>query len=953
MSPTMLLATPASFGTWKEQLNHDIDQKITRVCGLVLSWIPAKSPPGATTRKPYRPDHLRASIESAFAELKKNCNEEIERRLKELVSPKSRADTGDSNAPTIHDSGGHQADLSDGTQTAGLSALDSRQNELTSFCARITPEGSHGAPPIASGQPRESVVNDPPLPPQRTLIEVGDAASGTASPDQLGATRQQERDQVIGASSPHQSSISGRLGTSFILDRDGLGDRLVSNLESFMSEPTFAGAVYVRLDENWLRLAEEIRPTTEHNHLAVGHVTTRPAQEGVSKLLVSNSGKPKMFGHARLREVENPSQEDAEAYYDTLVTKPPVGEKPYYVGPMPQSELDSLFPSGKLAELPHTPGVNSLYGHLGAKGSGTAFHQEDAKFRSYNLVLAGYKFWILIAVCHSRKFEALVERCGGQRDKNNQNDMCAQWVRHRCLLFSLEKLRQEQIDFQVVVGGPGVMVVTQPEQYHWGLAVCSECGFYHLEHPNIAQITGTPGGLMVSERRDRPALRNVASPNASSQISPSRNTALSKKRKAAASRPSDSKRKKPWDHVPVLAAACRDRAAFLRLCSLVMAWRDRTLPLMAVDHDKRRAPQLVSIIDHASGQTPLTRFIYRFANLKLAEETEVEDYKRTPHSIITGLLEELGKDTKQDRCQLLNQLHKGREWRKLCVDGLLSLIPLVASGIHSDTPASAYRGLAKRDDLVKRFQDSVSATSFGRSLLNMGKIFEEAVWLGKDPLPFRWEDYDIPALNAMRDEELEALMEIFPTLTANYYNPVGWPKPDFWTSDWPANPTVVPVEDQQCQFCAESGCQCIDSLLPDRIPHLTGRDGRGQGVRAIGSEGEIVYLKGQILGELLGELVPLDSCHDGRGIELCRPDFSGEPPIAQINTKNMGNWVRKVNHSCPPAASAEFRVMKISGFWREMLVAITDIPHNGEITANCGKSFLKRRGIKCLCKACR
>jgi hypothetical protein len=144
---------------------------------------------------------------------------------------------------------------------------------------------------------------------------------------------------------------------------------------------------------------------------------------------------------------------------------------------------------------------------------------------------------------------------------------------------------------------------------------------------------------------------------------------------------------------------------------------------------------------------------------------------------------------------------------------------------------------------------------------------------------------------------------------------------------------------EQCQLCDESGCDCISSVLPGRIPHPTGVDGRGQGVRAIGFEGEIVYRKEQVLGELLGKLVPLDTHHDGWAMEL--------EPIAQIYTKDMGNWVRKVNHSCRP--SAEFRVMKISGSWRQMLVAITDIPHNGEITTGCGNDFLRGRGIKCQC----
>lgn len=234
----------------------------------------------------------------------------------------------------------------------------------------------------------------------------------------------------------------------------------------------------------------------------------------------------------------------------------------------------------------------------------------------------------------------------------------------------------------------------------------------------------------------------------------------------------------------------------------------------------------------------------------------------------------------------------------------------------------------------------------------MGKIFQEALWLRRDIPPFRWEDYDRKELERMPAEKLEPLMKTFTLLTANRYDPdtASWPKPDFWPWDWPANPTMVPADDQQCELCDESGCHCIEDVLPRRIPQPTGRrDGRGQGLCAIGPEGEIVYRQDQILGELLGKLAPLDTHRDGWAMELVRPDFKYEP-IAQIYTKDMGNWVRKVNHSCRP--SVEFRVMKISGFWRQMLVAITDIRHNGEVTADCGNGFLRGMGIQCACGHC-
>lgn len=47
---------------------------------------------------------------------------------------------------------------------------------------------------------------------------------------------------------------------------------------------------------------------------------------------------------------------------------------------------------------------------------------------------------------------------------------------------------------------------------------------------------------------------------------------------------------------------------------------------------------------------------------------------------------------------------------------------------------------------------------------------------------------------------------------------------------------------------------------------------------------------------------------------------------------------RKVSHSCNP--SEKFCEERISGRWRLVLVAMKQIPHNSEITVDCGKMFL-------------
>jgi hypothetical protein len=190
-------------------------------------------------------------------------------------------------------------------------------------------------------------------------------------------------------------------------------------------------------------------------------------------------------------------------------------------------------------------------------------------------------------------------------------------------------------------------------------------------------------------------------------------------------------------------------------------------------------------------------------------------------------------------------------------------------------------------------------------------------------------------------------MEEFPIKKANLFNAskYEWPKPDCWPWDWPKSPGWVPPCDKPCDSCDKEKCKCIINILPKDQPQITNEAGKGQGVRAMGT----TYRKGQILGELVGEFVPLDTYNDGWPMEFTRPDLD-DAPVAQIYPREMGNWVRKVNHSCHP--SAQFRVKKISGSWRQMLVAIRDIPHSEEVTAFCGGNFLKGQGKVCICEDC-
>jgi hypothetical protein len=231
----------------------------------------------------------------------------------------------------------------------------------------------------------------------------------------------------------------------------------------------------------------------------------------------------------------------------------------------------------------------------------------------------------------------------------------------------------------------------------------------------------------------------------------------------------------------------------------------------------------------------------------------------------------------------------------------------------------------------------------------MGKTFQVSIWSNVEVPEFKWESEDPQTIARLPVEDLATFMEEFPIIEEAEFE-VGkydWPKPDCWLWDWPQSPAWVPPSDKLCDLCdlceIDQKCNCISTCLPANKPRITNEAGKGQGVRVEG----MTYQKGQILGQLAGEFAPLDAYNNGWPMEFRRTDLADEP-VAQIYPKEKGNWVRKVNHSCDP--SAEFCVMKISGWWRQMLVAIQDIPHNSEVTAFCGRGFLQ--GKECLCDLC-
>jgi hypothetical protein len=399
----------------------------------------------------------------------------------------------------------------------------------------------------------------------------------------------------------------------------------------------------------------------------------------------------------------------------------------------------------------------------------------------------------------------------------------------------------------------------------------------------------------------------------------------------------------------MLDAVC-GKPGFHQLCSLIYSWRDRSKPFFENSDGRASSVQLVQAIVALEKSSQLTEFLGRFAKLKLAEiiDKGKEGRMRADPQAIASLINGLGwPNSKKSRTKLHHYLDEGREWKRICgsFEGLLCLIPPnQRDGENLRISGRMYQELSDKDiDLLHSLLES---NEIVQPMCRMGKILQASIWSNAEVPEFKWESEDPQTIARLPIKDLATFMEQFPIIEVNEVGKYDWPKPDCWRWDWPQSPAWVPPSDKLCDLCdlceIDKICNCITTCLPQNMPRITNEAGKGQGVRVVGT----TYQKGQILGELVGEFAPLDTYNDGWPMEFKRPDLADA--VAQIYPKRKGNWVRKVNHSCNP--SAEFRVMKISGCWRQMLVAIQDISHTSEVTAFCGRHYMK--GKECLCDLC-
>nr|MDZ8063522.1 SET domain-containing protein [Nostoc sp. EkiNYC01] len=236
------------------------------------------------------------------------------------------------------------------------------------------------------------------------------------------------------------------------------------------------------------------------------------------------------------------------------------------------------------------------------------------------------------------------------------------------------------------------------------------------------------------------------------------------------------------------------------------------------------------------------------------------------------------------------------------------------------------------------------------------RAFQDSLRSTTPDVDFLWEAREFP-VDKLPEKVLLDNLKVVPSAPDDLYakgNYPDWPKPQEWPSEWEWRSPVDPISflkpnGRQCDMCVEATCHCID-LAPRAMPRIKYYGTKGRGLQAVADRpGQIAYQKGEMIGQLLGELAPLDTYDDGWALELARSDHPSRPSVCQIYCKMKGNYFRLLNHDCDSNAAFTGRV--ISGQFRSIVTAKREIRDGDEITVDYGREYW--RGRKCLCDTCR
>ncbi|KAK1754122.1 hypothetical protein QBC47DRAFT_36808 [Echria macrotheca] len=379
--------------------------------------------------------------------------------------------------------------------------------------------------------------------------------------------------------------------------------------------------------------------------------------------------------------------------------------------------------------------------------------------------------------------------------------------------------------------------------------------------------------------------------------------------------------KKPKQHhasPQELADRVRSLEALRYFLSLVHNMRD---PVGIFRHRVDTLERATHILSQATKQSVLTSFFTRLGQCMLAKhlDSTIEGYRHLTY---------------------------GRKWNRVCgkYDGLLCLI--VPPGEGGADPASYWD---MTDNELADFHRRLKNPHVDQ-LRSAAKAFQNILG-GAADVEFLWESASLTPDEIYNNGTLQdATFGTFPCIPRNLYQPDGsrrWARPKAWPSDWawPVDPTKA----TGCDLCEARSCGCADEAFPKATPLIKRYEGKGLGLQAVAaSPGQIAYRKGEWIGEITGELVPLNTYKDDKWVvELVRSDIEPPSAVCQVYCGRRGNCFRLLNHDCRP--SALILPLKLSGRWMIGIQAKQDIFDGSEITIRYGRDFF---GKGCCCQTC-
>jgi len=554
----------------------------------------------------------------------------------------------------------------------------------------------------------------------------------------------------------------------FVLRPGDMGERLIPAIMALAANPNFHGTLTI--DEPERDVSSLTVDLGEGDYYGVQHaVTDRERASNIWLTKYASSFRWPNFD----KIPDRPSAEESRDFLEAIVASPP--EKPIdYYGGSATSLLDNLlYPGRVLAQCTELQDMRSTYYHIGAKGSATGFHCEDAEFWSCNVTDAGYKIWLIIEPHHTELFERFIRAnwtCGD----------CDQFVRHLCLLIAPSRLQEEGIDFSVCCAGPNEMVITRPRQYHavvnytscfarstnfvpdeqallpTKVVVCEQDGLYplHQVHPMqvvVAPTTHpapTPDRQSEGQKRKRKALpskvEDVAQPKSARALERGRTASTAAHEIARLAK--SLLRQDPELNLPdvrrlsnptilKLAAALRGSSCTQQVKSLCQERaKDKSSASHAVirrtGNDDEVWESRITYLRAATAGSAFQKFKIRLIEYAIAEKVDKGRRRwrlRADTSELDAFADQFWpEDTGKQK--LRYHLSRGRKWLRLCGSwvGLLAYIPLHRVDSLGIGPKD-YWALGESD--IERFHDMFT-DDFGKSICSTGKTVVEMVLYG-------------------------------------------------------------------------------------------------------------------------------------------------------------------------------------------------------------------------------